>query len=233
MRRLFEKNEPFFAFLGIVLYMMLNMLGTLLSQAANVGELPRAVLLFSAALLLPLLLIRRGLKDRYGLCRPERSFRPIWFIPLCVLPASNLFYGFSLPQAFSEILYAVILAVSVAVLEELLFRGFLYQSLKFKSVEAAAVISSVVFGLLHLVRLLDGASVSFVLCQSALSVAVGYLLAALFEKSKSLLPCIALHAAFNLCGAFASGASVLRLCILTAAQILLSVFCTVYVRRMP
>ncbi|MBR0508286.1 MAG: CPBP family intramembrane metalloprotease [Clostridia bacterium] len=231
MKQAYEKNELFFAIAGIVLYTALSALGSYGNRIAGVGELPRAGLLLGAAIGLLLFVVLTGNAKRYGLNRPERAARLLWFAPLVPLALSNLLYGAALPGSGRDVLYAIVSAVSIAFLEELLFRGFLYRALEPRGADAAAVVSSAVFGLMHLVRLLDGASLPFVLCQTLLAVAVGYLFVALFVESASLLPCIAAHAAFNLCGAFAPEPSLPRLILVTAAQLLLVVAYTVYVKK--
>lgn len=230
MKRAYEKNELCFAIAGIVLYTALGALGSYANRAAGVGELPRAALLSGAAIGLLLFVVLTGNAKRYGLKKPERAARLLRFAPLVPLALSSLLYGFA-PGTVPEILYAVLSAVSIAILEELLFRGLLYRALEPRGAETAAVVSSAVFGLLHLARLLDGAPLPFVLCQTVLAFAVGYLFVTLFRESGSLLPCIAAHAVFDLCGAFAPEAPLWLLLTVTAGQILLAAAYAGYAKR--
>ena len=231
MKRPYEKNEPRIALAGIVLYAAAGVLGAYVNRLAPYGELPCAGLFFCLSLIVLPVVFLTGRAARYGLRKPECVARLLCFVPLGVLALSNLVYGVSVPDAAFGVASAILLAVSVAFLEELLFRGFLYKALETKNAEAAAIVSSAVFALFHLLRLFDGAPLPFVLCQTVLAFAVGYCFVTVFAKSKSLLPCIAAHAAFNLCGAFASEPSLVRLILLTAAQILLAVAYTVYAKR--
>jgi len=231
LKRPYEKTEPALALALIVLYTAAGVLGAYLTRIANFGELPRTVLLLAAALLLLRFVAWTGNAERYGLRKPERVAGLLWFVPLGLFALSNLCYGVSLPDSALKILSAIVLAVSIGILEELLFRGFLFRSLESKNVENAAVVSSVLFGLFHFIRLFDGAAPIFVLCQAVLSVAVGYLFVTVFAKCDSLLPCIVTHAAFNLCGAFAPDPSVTRLLVLTAAQILIATAYTVILKK--
>jgi uncharacterized protein len=78
--------------------------------------------------------------------------------------------------------------------EELFFRGFLYQGLRRRySVWPAAILSGVLFGLVHL-----GGVAFFLIVPSLAAVGVG--LALVFERRKSIVASMAAHAAFNVVG---------------------------------
>jgi membrane protease YdiL (CAAX protease family) len=89
-----------------------------------------------------------------------------------------------------------VVIVAAPVGEELFFRGFLYQGLRRRfSVWPAAIVSGVVFGLVH-VRVDDLRS--FLIVPSLTAVGVG--LALVFERRHSLLASMSAHAAFNVVG---------------------------------
>ena len=69
------------------------------------------------------------------------------------------------------------------------------------------LVSSVTFGLGHIVNLLNGQDLIPTLLQICYATAVGFLFTVLFYKGKSLLPCIAAHAATNCLGILAVDAS--------------------------
>ena len=110
----------------------------------------------------------------------------------------NSFFGIEAPSSKIEILVANrsissnILLVVVAVVgpfsEEIFFRGFLYSAFK-KSwgVNAALFLSSLFFAVVHLELY------SFIPLMI-----IGWILAYLFEKTKSLMPAIFLHGVYNL-----------------------------------
>jgi membrane protease YdiL (CAAX protease family) len=233
MKRVYENNELCFAIAGIVLYTAIGTLGSHWTRVADAGELPRTGLLFGAALGLLLFVLLTGKAERYGLDKPARAARLLWFAPLAPLALSNLLYGAVPPGSVPDVVFAIVSAISSALLEELLFRGLLYRALAPRGAEAAAIVSSAVFGLLHFIRLFDGIALPFVLCQTVLAFAVGYLFVTLFAKSGSMLPCIAAHAVFNLCGAFAPEAPLWLLLTVTAAQSLIAAAYAIYAKRTP
>ncbi|MCX6347392.1 MAG: CPBP family intramembrane metalloprotease, partial [Actinobacteria bacterium] len=88
----------------------------------------------------------------------------------------------------SYIMLLIVVSVIAPVCEEIFFRGFLFQGFKKRwGVPAGMLISSFLFSAAHL----D-------LYNFLPLLAIGWVLAYLFHKTKSLLPVIFLHAIYNL-----------------------------------
>ena len=103
------------------------------------------------------------------------------------------------------------------------------------NVRSAVIISSVTFGIGHLINLFNGSGLELVnnLCQIVFAVAVGFLLVTIFYRGGSLLPCIMVHSAINTLGTFANETALtaqLRLAH-AAALILLTVGYTLLLTR--
>ena len=85
--------------------------------------------------------------------------------------------------------------ISAPIMEELIFRGYLYTAMvpTFKREKERQVVNAMLFAAAHvfLVALLLGATVPYYIF------VLGYFLAKLYEKSRSVLPCILLHALNN------------------------------------
>lgn len=96
----------------------------------------------------------------------------------------------------------------VGLLEEVIFRGLLFAAIAKDNVKSAIVISSVTFGIGHIINLFNGSGMKLVnsLCQIVFATAVGFLLVTIFYRGGSLLPCILVHSAINTLGTFASNA---------------------------
>ena len=96
----------------------------------------------------------------------------------------------------------------VGFLEEVIFRGLLFAAIAKDNVKSAIVISSVTFGIGHIINLFNGSGMELVnnLCQIVFAIAVGFLLVTIFYRGGSLLPCILVHSAINTLGTFASDA---------------------------
>lgn len=82
----------------------------------------------------------------------------------------------------------VLCVITAPIVEEIVFRYFLYRSLKnFCSLQSAMLWSAIIFAILH-----GNAGCLFGL------IAVGYGLAMIYEKYGSIIPCICAHGLFNL-----------------------------------
>ena len=94
----------------------------------------------------------------------------------------------------------------VGFLEEVIFRGLLFTAIARDTIKSAVVISSVTFGIGHIINLFNGSGMALVnnLCQIVFATAVGFLLVTIFYRGGSLLPCILVHSAINTFGTFAN-----------------------------
>ena len=96
----------------------------------------------------------------------------------------------------------------VGFLEEVIFRGLLFTAIAKDTIKSAVVLSSVTFGIGHIINLFNGSGMELVhnLCQIVFAIAVGFLLVTIFYRGGSLLPCILVHSAINALGTFANDA---------------------------
>ena len=81
----------------------------------------------------------------------------------------------------------------VGVIEEVIFRGFLFKAMCKDNIKLAVFISSITFGMGHIVNLLNGKDLIATLLQICYASAIGFLFTIIFYKGKSLLPCIITH----------------------------------------
>ena len=65
------------------------------------------------------------------------------------------------------------------------------------NLKSAIIVSSITFGIGHIVNLLNGAEFIPTLLQVCYAISIGYLFVIIFYKSKSLIPCIITHSLFN------------------------------------
>ncbi len=73
------------------------------------------------------------------------------------------------------------------------------------SVKAAIIVSSITFGIGHIINLLNGNSEDPIatICQIIYAMAAGFLFVIIFYRSGSLWPCIITHSAVNMLSVFA------------------------------
>ena len=92
--------------------------------------------------------------------------------------------------------------------EELSFRGLRFRAMAKDGVKAAIIVSSVTFGLGHIVNLINGSGAELLpnLLQVMYAMAVGFAFVMIYCKTKSLVICIIIHSVFNGLSAFANEA---------------------------
>lgn len=207
MRKLYEKSELTFAIVCIVVYSILQSLANPLNEVIGVESSANAIFNILLSVVLFCFIKKNGLIGKYGLCKtsiPARRF--LYYMPLFILATSNLWNGIAVNFPLMGIVCYISYMLCVGFVEEVLFRGFLFKAIAKDNVKMAIIISSVTFGLGHLLHLVNGSGVGLVanLCQVFGAVAAGFLFVIIFYRSGSLLPCIITHSAIDMVSAFAN-----------------------------
>ena len=203
MNNLYKKNELTFAILWIVIYAV--GMGTLQSNF-GLDSLWHMLGLVVISAAIYLFVKKNGLLEKYGLAGWAKNSRAmLWFIPLWILSCLNLFSGFQPDYSVPGLIYAAVSMALVGFAEELIFRGFLFKAmLKDGNVKAAIIVSSVTFGLGHILNLFTGHELIATLIQVVFAVAMGFVFTLVFYKSGSLLPGILAHSLIDVTSVLAS-----------------------------
>lgn len=143
---------------------------------------------------------------RMGLSVPPRlsEFRPLWFPLLAMVlywlgPLTSILAGtYDWRLSSTALVFSLALAVLAPFAEEGLFRGVIFDLLLSRGRGYAVVLSSVLFGLMHLSRLFYGVSLQVTLVTLVSTTCLGLLFAGLRMQSRSLWVVIVLHGAINL-----------------------------------
>lgn len=126
-------------------------------------------------------------------------------LPLLILPFSNFFVVlFNNYHLTNEINYFrltsdILLAILIATLEEITFRSQLLPEInKHKNDFIAIVLSSVIFGSVHLLNINSLGSIPYVLSQVVYTTLLGFVLGIIYLLSKNIILPIIFHALFNI-----------------------------------
>lgn len=210
MKKLYKKSELAFALVWIAVYCVLQSVANPLNQRIGIEYSVSAVFCVLQTIVLLLFILKNKLQKRYGLCRPSAPARRfLYYLPLLVLASGNLFWnGVAHNYAPAATVCRIVCMLCVGFLEEVIFRGLLFAAIAKDNVRSAVVISSVTFGIGHIINLFNGSGMDLVnnICQIVFAIAVGFLLVTLFYRGGSLLPCIIVHSAINTLGTFANDA---------------------------
>lgn len=198
MYRFYQKSELNFSLAWIIAYVVLSILADQFSASLGVAKLVTAPLLLLLSLVLFGWIQKHGLSEKHGLCLFRGNLRDyLYFLPLLLLLATNMRSGFALNGSVPESVLFVLSMLCVGFLEEVIFRGLLFKALCRDSVRQAVLISSLTFGMGHIVNLLNGRDFLPTLLQVCYATAIGFLFTVLFYRGGSLWPCIVTHGVFN------------------------------------
>lgn len=209
LKKLYEKSELLFALAWIIAYVVLASTGDNISEDIGISKLVTLPILIALSVILYFFVRKNGLNDKYGLCKSQLpAAKMMFYIPLLVLLTVNLWYGVRLNQSPLETLLYVLSMFCVGFLEEMIFRGLLFQAMAKDDVKSAIIVASITFGIGHIVNLINGSGAELLpnLLQVLYAVAIGFALVMIYCKTKSLAICIVIHSVFNGLSAFANEA---------------------------
>ena len=204
MYRLYKKSELNFSLLWIIAYVVLLSLADSLSDSLGTLKIITAPVCIIFTLLILGFIKRHNLWEQYGLCSFKGDLKKyLYFIPLILIASVNLWNGITMNVSITETALFIVSMACVGVIEEVFFRGVVF-------------ISSITFGMGHIVNLLNGKDLIPTLLQICYAAAIGFLFTIIFYKGKSLLPCIITHGAVNSLSIFAVNNSSLMCAVITA-----------------
>lgn len=205
MKKFWEKAPIAFALVWIGVYVVALSAADSISEQLGTAKLITAPICIAMSGALLLWMGKNGLFSAFGLCRLRgKAADYLYFVPMAALISVNLWWGVQTNLSAAETVLFVISMLCVGFLEEIIFRGFLFNALRKDSLKRAVIISSVTFGFGHVVNLLSGADVAATLIQILYAVAAGFLFTVIYYKSGSLLPCIFTHSILNSLSVFSN-----------------------------
>lgn len=207
MYNLYKKDEVLFAILWIVVYVVGSSIADSLSMSLGLAKSVSVVFLVAMSLLALTWLKKNNLFKKYGLCKLEvPASKFLYFIPLILISTCNLWFGVRMNLSFIETLFYVCSMLCTGLIEELIFRGFLFKAMCKDNVKSAIIVTSITFGIGHIINLFNGSGAELIpnLCQVCYAIAFGFLFVIIFHRGKSLIPCIVAHSTINTLSAFAN-----------------------------
>lgn len=203
MKKLYDKNELLFAIGAIIVYVVLA------SNGRAAGDESTTMLLILAALTAAILVFLKSchLFGKYGLTKMPEGKRFLYFVPFWLLGISNLFLGIAPHYSGLAQVRAVCSMALVGFLEEIIFRGFLFEAIARENRKRAILISALTFGMGHIVNLLTGSATMETLLQIVYASAIGFAFVIAYDRSGSLWPCIVAHSLIDMTSKFSNDAS--------------------------
>lgn len=207
IKKLYKKSEIWFALAWIIVYVVLASTGDNISENIGILKIATLPILIILSIILFLFVKNNGLAKKYGLCKSEiPASKMLFYIPLIIIMTTNLWYGVTINFSPLENVLYILSMLCVGFLEEMIFRGFLFNALVRDGVKSAIIISSVSFGIGHIVNLVNGSGAELLptMLQVVYAIAIGFAFVMIYYKTKSLLPCILTHSILNSLSVFAN-----------------------------
>lgn len=190
MKTFFLKHETLCCISLIILYIVSNMFISITSYSGVIVNTLLSIFLIG-------LIIYLDRVKYYGLALVKDSKKFLYFIPLILIVSVNLWNGININNRVVEIICHIISMINIGFIEEIIFRGFLFKMMAKDDLKSAIIVSSITFGIGHIINLLNGADFVPTLMQVFYCISIGYLFVMIFHKSGSLIPCIMCHSVFN------------------------------------
>lgn len=194
MKKDLEKHELKITIFMIVIYLVLNSI-----CINNFGDKHFITAICNILLSLGIIIfiLKNKLVSYYKLNSFPKLKQFLYFIPLLLLMSVNLWSGININNSILEIIFFIISMICVGFLEEIIFRGFLFQMMSKDNLHQAILVTSLTFGIGHILNLLNGAQFIPTIIQIIYAVSTGYMFAIILVKSNSLWPCIITHSVVN------------------------------------
>ena len=243
MKGLFKKSELGFAIMLIVVYVVGSSLMQRVSAMIGIQFVGEVVFNIVLSAVILVFCKKNRLFRHLGLCKAEVSAKKaLFYIPMLFMGVQFVFLGAGITITPVELALRTVMMICVGFLEEVTFRGFLFRGIAKDSLKQAIIISSVTFGIGHIVNLLNGYDIMENAVQVVLAVALGFMLVFVRVRTGSLIPCIVFHGVFNSMSAVANhevlinavGNALIAEIIIAAVYLAVSLLYTVYlVKRLP
>lgn len=210
LKRLYDKSRIWFSVTWIIAYCVLLSLGDSLSELIGVEKLLTLPIGILLSVVLLLFLKKNRLFEEYGICRSRVSARSmLWYLPLLLMLSANLWHGVTLNLELSEAVLYMLSMLCVGFLEEVIFRGLLFNAMRKDGIKAAIIVSSVTFGIGHIINLVNGSGAELIpnLLQVVYATSAGFMFVMIYYRTGSLISCILAHGIFNALSIFANEGS--------------------------
>ena len=163
--------------------------GDAFSELIGINKLVTLVIGAVLSIILLLFLKNNQLSSEYGLCAPKVLAKSmLYYAPIFIMLSVNLWYGVTLKYSPLETMLYVLAMFFVGFLEEIIFRGLLFEAMKEENLKVAIIVSSVTFGIGHIINLINGSGAELIpnLLQVVYATSAGFMFVMMYCKEKSL-----------------------------------------------
>lgn len=228
------KKEIIFSVMWIFIYFALVVFANKLSDIINIPNSINALVEIIFPTVVMIFLKKKKLLSYYGINGiKELNYKNLlYFVPMIIISLGGLRYGIHINYSLHQMVLNSIKMLGVGFSEEILFRGFLMKAIMNKNSKAAILVSSIIFGIVHITNLFWGADVTITLLQVVYSIFFALMCSIFFYKTNNIIPCMICHSVTNMTDIFLpDNLSIEHLCIGWIIFILPSAFYAWYLYK--
>lgn len=233
LNKIYKKNSILFTIILIISYCILMSIGDNLSSLIGIEKIITLPIGIILSFIVFSFLKKNNLLNEHGL---KKSNTPpaimLYYLPLLLLISVNLWNGITLNYKIHETILYILSMFCVGFLEEIIFRGLLFKEMSKDNIKVAVIVSSLTFGMGHIINLINGSNVELIsnLLQVIYATGAGFMFTMIYLKTDSLFICIITHSLFNSLSAFSVDINNINSEIITSILItLISIFYALYI----
>lgn len=227
MKKNLKKHELLISILLIIIYVLSN---SYCIQNYGIIDYRSLILNTLLSIIIIVFIMINKLGNYYGLTSFPNPKKYLYFLPLILMISMNLWNGININNTKLEILFYILNMINIGFIEEIIFRGFLFKSLEKEGINSAIIITSISFGIGHIINLINGAPIFSTIIQICYAITGGYLFAIILYKSKSIWLCIITHSLINSLSIFNID-NILSIYIVPIFLILVSIIYSMYINK--
>ena len=123
----------------------------------------------------------------------------LYYSPLLLISFSPLAAGVDLEKGAAFLFANLFLTLGIGMAEEIIFRGIICNLWLKYGVVKAMLLSSVLFGMSHILNVAGGAGLLATILQICFAIVYGMVFTLIFIEGNSLIPCVLMHALHDFC----------------------------------
>lgn len=229
MKIKFSQKHPYIAaVLAALLCTFMTALGMAVSQIMELNEINTyftAAAFLAVSVIFGIIILKRfkDSPDAYGFCRNRKgsNSKILWYLPIFLMELLPVaVYGIQEIESVIKFAALLIFTIAVGFNEEIYFRGIALNILKIKGTKKAIIGSSVIFGVLHAVNLLNGRNIFYVILQITFAFLVGLVMAQIVSITGTLWGVILWHTCHDFISYVTSDTLEVKALVILAIQVI-------------
>lgn len=191
----YEKNTKIII-ITIVLYLLTGFFRPIINEFIPDVYIAKLIRKSLQALVIILIIIKLKYWNNIGITTKASKKHLLLLLPIILISLIPLSSGIRI-NTIDTMFILLIISLLTGIIEELLFRGIIFSALQERGKMCTIIVSSVLFGLSHLLNLINGADILETIIQIIFAFGLGLVFAVVRYRKGSLISLILVHALWD------------------------------------